>query len=39
MRGGRKSAVLLEGSQALPSSPSDKCEVKEKKLEWFEAVA
>jgi hypothetical protein len=37
--GGRKSIVLLEGSQASLARPSDKGNIKVKTLEWLEAVA
>jgi hypothetical protein len=36
---GRKSIILLEGSQAPPACLSDKGSVKVKTLEWLEAVA
>jgi hypothetical protein len=38
-REGRKSVLLLEGSQAVPASPSDKSYIRAKTLEWLEAVA
>jgi hypothetical protein len=37
--GGRKSIILLEGSQASPACPSDKSSMKVKTLEWLEIVA
>jgi hypothetical protein len=36
---GRKSIILLDGSQALPVRPSDKGSVNVKVLGWLEAVA
>jgi hypothetical protein len=36
--GGDESIILLEGSQASPSRPSDKGTVKVKALEWLQAV-
>jgi hypothetical protein len=37
--GREKEHRLLEGSQALPSRPSDKSRVKVNALGWLEAVA
>jgi hypothetical protein len=37
--GGRKSIILVEGSQASPACPSDKGSVKVKTLGWLEALA
>jgi hypothetical protein len=36
--GGRKSIVLLKGSQASRAHPSDKSRLKVKMLEWLEAL-
>jgi hypothetical protein len=38
-RGGRKSLVLLESSQASPARLVDKSNVKVKTFEWLEAMA
>jgi hypothetical protein len=35
---GKKEPLLLEGSQALPASPSDTASMKVKTREWLEAV-